>query len=84
VKLWRTKDGSNVTTLARHSEKVNSVVFSRDGQAIVSGSSDGTMIVWDLQQILKLDPLVYACNWVRDYLQTNIEVDKSDRNNLCP
>ncbi|MEM8722698.1 MAG: AAA-like domain-containing protein [Cyanobacteria bacterium P01_G01_bin.39] len=51
---------------------------------IASASYDNTIIVWDLEQILTLDPLVYGCNWVRDYLQTNIEVAKSDRANLCP
>jgi WD40 repeat protein len=92
VKLW-TKDGSYVTTLARHRDKVNSVVFSPKGQVvskaipgglIASASSDSTIIMWDLQQILTLDPLVYGCNWVRNYLQTNVEVEAGDRSNLCP
>ena len=84
VKIWRTNDGSYITTLARHSDKVNSVVFSPNSQVIASASSDGNIILWNLQQILTLDPLVFGCNWVRDYLQTNVEVEKSDRTNLCP
>jgi WD40 repeat protein len=84
VKLWRTNDGADVTTLYHHSDKVNSVTFSPNGQEIVSASSDSSIIVWDLQQILQLDPLEYGCNWVRDYLQTNVEVETGDRTNLCP
>lgn len=84
VKLWKISDGTNVTTLYGHSDKVNSVVFSHNSQKVISASSDSTIIVWDLQEILRLDPLEYACNWVRDYLQTNVEVEKSNRTNLCP
>ena len=36
------------------------------------------MILWNLQRILNLDPLAYACDWVRDYLRTNAEVEESD------
>ncbi|MGB3652965.1 MAG: AAA-like domain-containing protein [Rivularia sp. (in: cyanobacteria)] len=87
VKIWRTNDGSDVTTLYRHSDRVNSVAFSPNSQAIASASSDSTIIVWDLQQIFTLDTLVYGCNWVRDYLQTNVEVEKGDAyggTDLCP
>ena len=84
VKIWRTNDGGEVTTLYRHSDKVNSVVFSPNSQVIVSASSDSSIIGWDVPQILKLEPLVYGCNWVRDYLQTNIEVGAGDRTHLCP
>ncbi|MDF5710784.1 MAG: AAA-like domain-containing protein [Nostoc sp. S4] len=83
VKLWRTNNGSYLTTLYRHSDKVNSVMFSPNGQAIASASSDSAIIIWDLQQILTFDPLVYGCNWVRDYLQTNVEVEESERTSLC-
>jgi len=97
VKIWRTNDGSNVTTLYRHGDRVNSVVFNPNSQAqssspkeasakgfIASASSDNTIIVWDLEQIMTLDPLMYGCNWVHDYLQTNIEATERDRANLCP
>ena len=36
-------------TLHRHTDNVNSVAFSADGQRIVSGSFDDTIKVWDAQ-----------------------------------
>ncbi|BAZ14708.1 WD-40 repeat protein [Calothrix sp. NIES-4071] len=38
--------------------------------------------MWDLQKIGALNPLEYACNQVRDYLRTNVEVNQKDRH-LC-
>ncbi|KAF3066967.1 hypothetical protein CFAM422_009023 [Trichoderma lentiforme] len=35
-------------TLEGHSDSVNSVVFSPDGQRLASGSSDGTINIWDV------------------------------------
>jgi WD40 repeat protein len=84
VKVWRTKDGGEVTTLYYHSDEVKSVAFSPNGQKIVSASSDNSIIVWHLPEILRLDLLGFACHWARDYLETNIEVEQSDRDRLCP
>lgn len=39
-------------------------------------------MIWDIEQILNLDELAYACNLVRDYLHNNTEVEESDRT-LC-
>ena len=35
-----------------------------------------------LEKIRTLNSLNYACNWVRDYLRTNAEVEERDRH-LC-
>jgi len=40
------------------------------------------VILWDVERILKLDELAYACDLVRDYLRTNALVEESDRS-LC-
>ena len=81
VKLW-SQEGKLLTTLPGHRGMVISVAFSSDGNYLVSGGDDSRAILWDLQQIRTLNPLEYACNWVRDYLRTNIEVNNSDRS-LC-
>ena len=47
-----------ILTLEGHRGNVNSVVFSRDGKRIVSGSDDMTLKVWDAttgQEILTVE-----------------------------
>jgi WD40 repeat protein len=61
---------------------VNSLAYSLDGQYLFSGGIDSQLIAWDLEKIAALDPLEFACNWVQDYLRTNVEVDEGDRT-LC-
>jgi WD40 repeat protein len=39
--------GATILELRGHEENVNSVSFSHDGLRIVSGSSDGTIRIWD-------------------------------------
>ena len=83
VKLW-TRDGTLLKTLEGHENKVVGVAFSPDGKKIISGSDeDGTAILWNWEEDLNLDRLLeYGCDWVRDYLKNNTEVEQSDRQ-LC-
>ncbi|MEH2078194.1 MAG: hypothetical protein V7K57_27995 [Nostoc sp.] len=74
----------NLAKYTQEKPKVSSVVFSRDSHTIASVSSESAIIIWDLRQILTLEPLISGCNWVRDYLQTNLEMEESDRINICP
>ncbi|RKU35474.1 hypothetical protein C6495_05365, partial [Candidatus Poribacteria bacterium] len=40
-------------TLTGHMAPVTSVCFSLDGHTLASGSSDGTVLLWGLQQPLE-------------------------------
>ncbi|NEP75376.1 MAG: hypothetical protein F6K25_27575 [Okeania sp. SIO2G4] len=81
VKIWH-RDGRLYRTLRGHSAIVRDIAFSPDGQMLASASGDRTIILWNLDRILQLDKLAYACNWVKDYLQTNQQLEQSDRH-LC-
>jgi WD40 repeat protein len=81
VKLW-SYDGKALETLKGHSDGVFGVTLTPDGKLIASASQDRTAILWNLERIFQLDFLHYGCNWVRDYLRTNAEVEESDRQ-LC-
>ncbi|MEB3884256.1 AAA-like domain-containing protein [Lyngbya sp. CCY1209] len=73
VKLWDLQ-GNLLSTLPGHRGMVISLAFTADGGFLVSGGDDTTVILWNLQQMETSNELEYACNWVRDYLQTSPEV----------
>jgi len=81
VKLW-SREGELITTLLGHSGSVWHLAIAPDGSFLASVGEDNTLVVWNLPRILKLDLLEYGCNWVRDYLRTNAEVEEGDRQ-LC-
>jgi WD40 repeat protein len=81
VKIWKI-DGTLLVTLEGHTSGVRNIAFSPDGKTIASASDDNTVILWDVENVLKVDLLQYGCDWVRDYLRTNVEVEEKDRH-LC-
>jgi hypothetical protein len=46
--LWEVATGAQVLHLAGHTGTVNSVAVSADGNRILSGSADTTVLLWDL------------------------------------
>ncbi len=61
VRLWDVATGQPIQTLTGHTDKISAVAFLADkalagmaltkAKAIASGSSDGTVIIWDLDKI---------------------------------
>ncbi|KAJ7089718.1 chromatin associated protein [Mycena belliarum] len=49
VRIWSVATGVLVEQLRGHQDSVYSVVFTRDGHGIVSGSLDNTLKYWDLR-----------------------------------
>jgi WD40 repeat protein len=46
--LWDVKSGKKVGTFSGHEGEINSAAFGPDGKTLVTGSHDGTALVWDL------------------------------------
>lgn len=82
IRLWQTDDGTPLGTLQGHEEGVIALKFSPDDQRLASGSNDQTVKIWDWQSRLRTDPFEYGCNFIRDYLRNNPELEERDRQ-LC-
>ena len=50
IHLWSPKTQRVVSTLEGHAAPVNTLAFSKDGTRLVSGSSDGSIRLWTLDQ----------------------------------
>ena len=48
IGCWEIMTGQKAESVAGHQEFVNALAVSPDGEKLLSGSKDGTMLVWDL------------------------------------
>ena len=44
--MWDARTGKEILTLSRHTADVTSVTFSPDGRQVLTGSRDGTAVIW--------------------------------------
>ena len=54
VRLWDLTTGLHLHTFSNHTSKISAVAFVRDDM-LASGSSDGTVFIWNLDKIVSAD-----------------------------
>ncbi|MGE5655486.1 MAG: eIF2A-related protein [Actinomycetota bacterium] len=68
IKLWKL-DGTLITTLKGHNNTVNAVTFHPyNGNILISGSSDTTIIIWSLENLTLEGLLKRGCEHLHNYL----------------
>lgn len=53
IKLLDVETGQEIMSLAGHTEFIDTLTFSHDGKFLASGSFDGTILLWDWEEISK-------------------------------
>jgi WD40 repeat protein len=78
IKLWKI-DGTLLTTLNNDGGAIWDVAFSPDNTQIASVGENKKVTIWNLKNIISLNLLNYGCNWAKDYLQHNSQVEKENK-----
>ena len=53
IRLIEVDTGNLITTLSKHNRAVKALAFSSNGKILASGSEDGTILIWDLEKVMK-------------------------------
>ncbi len=82
IKFWQ-PDGKLLKTIYGHRNGIWGVATSSQGNWMVSAAEDKSILLWDINQVLTVDEEIYACDWLRDYLNHITKIDSS-KQTLCP
>ena len=58
IKVWNVQTGEQIKSLTGHNGSVNSIAFSPNRKFLLTGISDGTMKIWDINQNKPLATLI--------------------------
>ena len=56
IQLWDVTTGDKLTTLEGRTATVKTLEFSADGKTFISAAEDGTILLWDWDEVLKGSP----------------------------
>ena len=59
VKLYRTSDGCYMSVNREHMYPIVHIVFSRDGEKLVTGDSDGMVVIQSMSSLVQLEDSRY-------------------------
>lgn len=82
IKLWQ-QDLHQASwhlnkVLTGHTSNIRNIAFTPDNQHLVSVGYDGTLLIWNIPEILKVNLLDYACAWTQDYFRNSSQSAKHD------
>ena len=52
IQLWEVTTGDRITVLDGHTQKIETLAFSADGKTLLSTGADGTILLWDWNEVL--------------------------------
>ena len=58
ITLWDMATREQIITLEGHANTIHWLFFSPDESTLISGSGDGTMLIWDMQRVLSRPQLL--------------------------
>ena len=77
MKVWDVREQQNVFTATDHTDIINSIAFSENGYTMATGSSDGSVKMYDLRKLkclqsIKIDQPVASVSF--DYSGTYLGI----------